>query len=210
MLHRPLLTSSGRDSSRLGHLTLQVAIHLLRFASVVKCIPFFITSRTKFRAKMMKRFWERCLWHVVNAAIYLHAVFQVSTVTHSILFSGLTSANALQLVCCTLCLLTLVFYQNVRTYSSGVVASIYQLECLKELNEGRHLGSCRYAHCSTLTLYKTLFTELGFHCRACYCDPFVVLTLNYFAVLGFCGSIGIPAICVFYPNNPLFLYYLIP
>ena len=156
------MSPSERHRIRLGDLTLQVAIHLLRFASAVKCIPFNMTSRTEFRAKVMKRFWERCLWHMVNAAIYLHAVFQISIVSYSILSRGLTSANALQLVCCSLCLLALVFYQNARTCATGIVASINQLGRLKELSTGRHLGSDAFVHFSTLILYKHCPQSLAF------------------------------------------------
>ena len=38
----------------------------------------------------------------------------------------------------------------------------------------------------------------------------MILSLNYFAILGFGGSVGIPSIGIFLKNNPLFLYYIIP
>ena len=96
------------------------------------------------------------MWLMVNAAINLHAVFQISMVSYSILSRGLTSANALQLVCCSICLLAAAFYHNARTCDSGIVASINQLGRLKELNTGRHLGSHACTHFDSQLLYKIL------------------------------------------------------
>ena len=128
------------DPGRLGKLTLKVAIHLLRFASAVKCIPFNITSTTELRAKAIERKWERCLWVTVVVVMYVHAAVQIATVSHSILVLGLTSSNALQLVCCSLCMISLVFYENARKYSHEIVACINQLDQLKELHTGSHFG----------------------------------------------------------------------
>ena len=157
----------------------------------------------------MERTWERCLWLMVNVVIYLHAAFQIATVSHSLFVMGLTPYNALQLVCCSLCVISAVYYENARTHSDGVVACINQLIRLQELNTGRHLGSRNKYPICVIWFGVNLFVELGFCCDVWYCNVFVVLTLNYFAVLGLVASFGIPAICIFYPNNPLFLYYII-
>ena len=129
-----------KDYVCLGNLTLKVTIHLLRFASAVKCVPFNVTSRTEFRASVFRHGWERYLWYTVNAVIYFHAAFQIATVSHNILSAGLTSNSALQLVCSSLCMISVVFYENALRHASGTVACINQLQRLRELNKGKHHG----------------------------------------------------------------------
>ena len=119
----------------LSSFTVNGAVLSIRFASMLKSVPFELKDRHQqsLYVRRIESPWKGLLWYLVTAASLLYAVLQCTMLTINTLQDGFTTGNAMHSLITIRSILSSLFFINNLVKVDGIVWEINQLSAMVEL-----------------------------------------------------------------------------